>query len=104
MRPKSVLCRGCKTPLNAIFPIVSSSGVVSLDFKSYELREPMYDMRECKERGLTYQSSLYAQIDMVIREKKGGDVKIVKSEQVYMGDMPMMTSGGSFIINALSGW
>ena len=56
-------------------------------------------MRECKERGLTYQSSLYAQIDMVIREKKGGDVKIVKSEQVYMGDMPMMTSGGSFIIN-----
>ena len=97
--PEKRLMQGLQNAFNAIFPIVSSSGVVSLDFKSYELREPMYDMRECKERGLTYQSSLYAQIDMVIREKKGGDVKIVKSEQVYMGDMPMMTSGGSFIIN-----
>ena len=90
---------GLEGAFHSIFPIVSSSGLVSLEFKGYKLHPPTYDIDECKERGLSYQSSLYAEIYMIIREKKDGDIKSVKSEDVYMGDIPRMTSVGSFVVN-----
>ena len=90
---------GLQNAFNTVFPIVSTSGLVSLNFLSYRLVGPHYDVQECKDRGITYFVSVYADIQMAIREKKGGDVKKVKQEEVYMGDVPMMTGHGSFVIN-----
>ncbi len=90
---------GLQNAFNSIFPIYSSSGSVYLEFEGYELSDPVYDVQECKDRGLTYFSSVYAFLKMVITEKRGGNVKSVKTERVYMGDIPMMTDYGSFIVN-----
>ena len=79
---------GLQNAFNTVFPIVSTSGLVSLNFLSYRLVGPHYDVQECKDRGITYFVSVYADIQMAIREKKGGDVKKVKQEEVYMGDVP----------------
>ena len=92
--------QGLQGAFNAVFPIESSSGTVSLHFRGYELRAPKYTVPECKLRGLTYQSSVYASIEMRILDKKGGVVKEIKEDpHVYMGEMPLMTEDGSFVIN-----
>ena len=90
---------GLQNAFHSVFPIESASGNVVLNFKEYELRPTMYTVQECKLRGLTYQSSVYARIEMVVHEKKGGAVKYAKEENVYMGDLPLMTENGSFVIN-----
>ena len=90
---------GLQQAFKSVFPIYSSSGIISLEFDNYELIDPVYDVQECKERGLTYYASVYTQIKMVVRDRKGGEIKSVKEERVYMGDIPMMTDYGSFIIN-----
>ena len=90
---------GLQAAFNAVFPIYSGSGLISLEFESYELRDGEYDVQECKDRGLSYCSSVYASMRMVVRDRKGGEVKNVKGEKIYMGDLPMMTNSGSFIVN-----
>ena len=90
---------GLQASFHSVFPIESSSGAVVLHFKEYELRPPFYTLSECKLRGLTYHSQVYAKIEMAIHERRGGAVKAVKEETVYMGDMPLMTPNGSFVIN-----
>ena len=89
---------GLQQAFKTIFPIKSSSGMVQLEFDSYELVEQAYGEQECKDRGLTYMMSVYANIRMETKDKKGS-LPIVKSERVYMGDLPMMTDYGSFIVN-----
>lgn len=91
--------RGLQGAFLDVFPIESSSGAVSLHFKEYELRLPKYTVPECKLRGLTYQSSVYAKIEMQIFERRGGPFKEAKREKVYMGEIPLMTDDGSFVIN-----
>jgi DNA-directed RNA polymerase subunit beta len=91
--------QGLQNAFHSVFPIESSSGAVVLEFKQYELRDPVYTVQECKLRGLTYQASVYALIDMVMYDKKGGSVKETKEELVYMGELPLMTNDGSFVIN-----
>ena len=91
--------QGLQNSFQTVFPIESSSGAIVLHFKEYELRPPFYNLSECKLRGLTYQSAVYAKIEMAIHEKKNGPIKEVKEELVYMGDLPLMTPDGSFVIN-----
>lgn len=93
------LRRGLQSAFQSVFPMESGSGAVSLHFDSYELLEPEFGERECKQRGLTYHSKVHANIQMKVLEKRGGDVRYVKEEKVYMGDIPRMTEHASFIIN-----
>ena len=91
--------RGLQWAFEAVFPIESSSGAIILRFMKYELRPPVYTVPECKLRGLTYESAVYADIEMDIYEKRGGAFKETKGEKVYMGQLPLMTDDGSFVIN-----
>ena len=99
IKPSARANIGLQSAFKTVFPINSNSGVVSLEFKNYEIEEPVYGIQECKERGLTYEATVHANIEMIIRERKGGDVKSITADRVYMGDLPMITPYGSFIIN-----
>ena len=93
--------QGLQAAFNSIFPIVSHSGNARLEFVDYKLAEPTFDVKECQQRGLTFASPLRARVRLVImdRESGGEKVKEVKEQEVYMGEIPLMTDNGSFIIN-----
>jgi DNA-directed RNA polymerase subunit beta len=92
--------QGLQAAFTSIFPIVSHSGNVRLEFVSYALAEPAFDVKECQQRGLTYASALRAKVRLVILDRESPDtIKEVKEQEVYMGEIPLMTSTGSFVIN-----
>ena len=99
--PEKRANEGLQAAFSSIFPITSHSGNAKLDFVSYVLGEPAFDMVECQQRGLTYASPLRAKVRLTImdREASKPTVKEVKEQEVYMGEMPLMTPTGSFIIN-----
>jgi DNA-directed RNA polymerase subunit beta len=99
--PATRINDGLQAAFTSIFPIVSHSGNAKLDFVSYVLGEPAFDMVECQQRGLTYASPLRAKVRLTImdREASKPTIKEVKEQEVYMGEMPLMTPTGSFIIN-----
>jgi DNA-directed RNA polymerase subunit beta len=75
-------------------------GNARLEFVSYMLGEPAFDVTECQQRGLTFASSLRAKVRLVIMDREAPDtVKEVKEQEVYMGEIPLMTTNGSFVIN-----
>jgi len=92
---------GLQAAFTSIFPISSHSGNARLEFVGYSLLDPAFDVVECQQRGLTYCSALRAKVRLVImdREAPKDTVKEVKEQEVYMGEMPLMTDNGSFIIN-----
>jgi DNA-directed RNA polymerase subunit beta len=91
---------GLQAAFSSIFPIVSHSGNARLEFVSYMLGEPAFDVTECQQRGLTFASSLRARVRLVIMDREAPDtVKEVKEQEVYMGEIPLMTTNGSFVIN-----
>jgi DNA-directed RNA polymerase subunit beta len=91
---------GLQAAFTSIFPIVSHSGNARLEFVSYMLGEPAFDVTECQQRGLTFASSLRARVRLVIMDRDAPDtVKEVKEQEVYMGEIPLMTTNGSFVIN-----
>lgn len=91
---------GLQAAFTSIFPIVSHSGNARLEFVSYTLGEPAFDVTECQQRGLTFASSLRARVRLVIMDREAPDtVKEVKEQEVYMGEIPLMTTNGSFVIN-----
>lgn len=92
---------GLQEAFNSIFPIVSHNQMARLEFVSYVLGEPAFDVKECQMRGLTYASPLRAKVRLVLmdREVSKPTVKEVKEQEVYMGEMPLMTENGSFVIN-----
>jgi DNA-directed RNA polymerase subunit beta len=92
---------GLQAAFHSVFPIVSHSGNARLEFVSYQLGEPPFDVRECQQRGLTYASPLRAKVRLVILDKDAPrpTAKEVKEQEVYMGEIPLMTTTGSFIIN-----
>src|SRR5512143_1107826 len=92
---------GLQAAFTSIFPISSHSGNARLEFVSYSLLAPAFDVVECQQRGLTYCSALRAKVRLVImdREAPKDTIKEVKEQEVYMGEMPLMTDNGSFIIN-----
>jgi DNA-directed RNA polymerase subunit beta len=92
---------GLQAAFSSIFPISSHNGMARLEFVSYNLGEPPFDVKECHQRGLTYASPLRAKVRLVImdREASKPTVKEVKEQEVYMGEIPLMTTTGSFVIN-----
>ena len=80
---------GLQAAFTSIFPIVSHSGNARLEFVSYMLGEPAFDVTECQQRGLTFASSLRAKVRLVIMDRDAPDtVKEVKEQEVYMGKSP----------------
>src|SRR6187549_2556529 len=99
--PESRRNEGLQAAFTSIFPITSHSGNARLEFVSYSLGEPPFDVKECQQRGLTYASPLRAKVRLVILDKDAPKptTKEVKEQEVYMGEIPLMTTTGSFIIN-----
>ncbi len=92
--------QGLQAAFTSIFPIVSHSGNARLEFVSYALAEPAFDVKECQQRGLTFASALRAKVRLVILDREVPDtIKEVKEQEVYMGEIPLMTTTGSFVIN-----
>jgi DNA-directed RNA polymerase subunit beta len=94
---------GLQGAFKSVFPIVGYSGQAQLDYVSYELGEPAFNVRECKLRGLSYAAPLRVKVRLTLYEKDGSgnkqSVKDIKEQEVYMGEMPLMTETGSFVIN-----
>ena len=91
---------GLQAAFTSIFPIISHSGNARLEFVSYALGEPAFDVVECQQRGLTFAASLRARVRLVLMDREVPDtVKEVKEQEVYMGEIPLMTTNGSFVIN-----
>ncbi len=92
---------GLQAAFTSIFPIVSHNSMARLEFVSYGLGEPVFDVKECQLRGLTFASPLRAKVRLVLmdREVSKPTIKEIKEQEVYMGEMPLMTSTGSFVIN-----
>jgi DNA-directed RNA polymerase subunit beta len=93
--------RGLEAAFRSVFPIKSFSGNSELQYVSYKLGEPVFDVKECQIRGVTYSAPLRVKLRMVLydREAAAGTVKDIKEQEVYMGDIPLMTDNGTFVIN-----
>ncbi len=94
---------GLHAAFGSVFPITSFSGHSVLEYVGYRLGEPVFDVRECRMRGLTYGASLRVQVRLVHYDREAsGDTRVVKDvreQEVYMGEMPLMTEHGTFVIN-----
>jgi len=95
--------RGLHGALKSVFPIVAYSGNAALEYVSYKLGEPVFEVKECKLRGMSYGAPLRVKVRLVIYDKESSakikPVKYVKEQEVYMGDLPLMTETGTFIVN-----
>ena len=93
--------QGLAAAFTSIFPIIAHSGNARLEFVEYRLGEPAFDVKECQQRGLTFASPLRAKVRLIIldRESSAEKIKEVKEQEVYMGEIPLMTTTGSFVIN-----
>ena len=91
--------QGLELVIRSIFPIKSHNGLARMECTSYELGEPIFDERECKLKGITYEASLHINCDLFFTDKETGKLKEGKSQKVYMGTTPLMTDHGSFVIN-----
>src|ERR1700690_3917341 len=94
---------GLHAAFRSVFPISSYSGNAVLESVSYRLGEPTFDVKECQIRGLTYAAPLRVKVRLVIYDKEApvGSkvVKDVREQEVYMGELPLMTINGTFVIN-----
>ena len=94
---------GLQRVFKSVFPIKDFSDKASLDFERYEFEEPKYDVEECQQRGITYAAPLKVTLRLVVwdvDEDSGlRSVRDIKEQDVYMGDMPLMTDSGTFVIN-----
>ena len=91
--------QGLESVIHSIFPIKSHNGLARMECTSYELGEPIFDERECKLKGITYEASLHINCDLFFTDKETGKLKEGKSQKVYLGTTPLMTDHGSFVIN-----
>ncbi len=94
---------GLHAAFQSVFPIVSYSGSAALEYVSYRLGEPTFDERECQLRGATFAAPLRVMVRLVIYDKDAPagskSIKEVKDQEIYMGELPLMTDNGTFIIN-----
>jgi len=93
--------RGLHAAFKSVFPIVSYSGNAALEYVSYRLGTPTFDVKECQMRGVTYSAPLRVKVRLVIydKEAKNPTVKDIREQEVYMGEIPLMTDNGTFVIN-----
>ena len=92
---------GLHAAFRSVFPIVSYSGSAALEYVDYRLGEPTFDVKECVLRGITYAAPLRVKVRLIIYDKDSSNkaVKDVKEQEVYMGEIPLMTENGTFVIN-----
>src|SRR3954471_5149525 len=102
-RPQDGYVSGLEKTLRSVFPIRDFAGTAELDFVHYELEEPKYDVDECRQRGMTYAASMRVTLRLIVFEvdpdTETRSVLDIKEQDVYMGDMPLMTKNGTFIVN-----
>ncbi|MBL4795431.1 MAG: DNA-directed RNA polymerase subunit beta, partial [Pseudomonadales bacterium] len=93
--------KGLQAAFKSVFPIVSYSGSAALEYVDYALGKPKFDVKECQLRGVTYAAPLRVRIRLIIYDKESANkaIKDIKEQEVYMGEMPMMTDNGTFVIN-----
>jgi DNA-directed RNA polymerase subunit beta len=95
---------GLQAAFLSAFPIVSHNGFVEMKFLEFNIAKPPFDVRECQQRGLTFAAAVRARLQMIIYDREASTsqskvVKEVKEQEVYMGEVPLMTDYGSFIVN-----
>ena len=94
---------GLQEVFKSVFPITDFSERAELEFVKYELEEPKYDVEECQQRGMTFAAPLKVTLRLVVwdvdEETGARSIRDIKEQDVYMGDMPLMTTNGTFIIN-----
>src|SRR4249920_2126643 len=93
---------GLQAAFLSAFPIVSHNGFVEMKFIEFNIAKPPFDTRECQQRGLTYAAAVRAKLQMIIYDRESPQaktVKEIKEQEVYMGEVPLMTDYGSFIVN-----
>ena len=98
---KSLEDVGLHAAFRSVFPIISYSGNAALEYVDYRLGKPVFDVKESVLRGISYAAPLRVKVRLIIydRESSNKAVKDVKEQEVYMGEMPLMTSNGTFVIN-----
>src|SRR5437764_1214860 len=94
---------GLHAAFKSVFPISSYSGNASLEYVSYRLGEPVFDVKECQLRGLTYAAPLRVKVRLIVLDKEAAGakkpVKDVREQEVYLGELPLMTDNGTFVVN-----
>ena len=94
---------GLHAAFKTVFPISSYSGNATLEYVSYRLGDPPFDVKECQQRGLTYAAPLRVKVRLIVLDKEAPGakkpVKDVREQEVYLGDLPLMTDNGTFVIN-----
>jgi len=103
IKPENRQDIGLQEVFKSVFPIHDFAGKSELQFVNYEFDEPKYDVDECQQRGMTFASPLKATLRLIvwdIEEETGArSIRDIKEQEVYMGDMPLMTNKGTFIVN-----
>ncbi|MEE8058639.1 MAG: DNA-directed RNA polymerase subunit beta [Pseudomonadales bacterium] len=92
---------GLHAAFKSVFPIVSYSGSAALEYVDYIMGKPAFDVTECQSRGVTYAVPLRVKVRLIIYDKESGSktIKDIKEQEVYMGEIPLMTDNGTFVIN-----
>jgi DNA-directed RNA polymerase subunit beta len=102
-RPDIGYVSGLEKTLRSVFPIRDFAGTAELDFVNYELEDPKYDTDECRQRGMTYAAPMRVTLRLIVFEvdpdTETRSVLDIKEQDVYMGDMPLMTKNGTFVVN-----
>jgi DNA-directed RNA polymerase subunit beta len=96
--------QGLHAAFKSVFPITSYSGNAILEYVSYRLGDPVFDVKECQLRGLTYAAPLRVKVRLVVYDKETSTptkktVKDIREQEVYLGEMPLMTDNGTFVVN-----
>jgi len=103
--PEASLTKGFDRVFKSIFPIEDLNDKATLEYVSYRLEKPKFDVEECISRGLTYSSALKCTLRLVVyeidQENNTKDILSAKEQEVYMGEVPMMTNSGTFITNGV---
>ena len=103
LAPNKRIDNGLHAAFSSVFPIESHSGYAALEYVSYRLGEPTFDVRECQQRGATYAAPLRVLVRLVIYDKESPlnakVVKDIREQEVFMGELPLMTDNGTFVIN-----
>ena len=101
--PSERINKGLHTAFQSVFPITSYSGNASLEYVSYRLGKPLFNVKECQLRSVTYAVPLRVKVRLVIYDKDSSNkaIKDIKEQEVYMGEIPLMTDNGTFVINGI---
>ncbi|MFT7244845.1 MAG: DNA-directed RNA polymerase subunit beta [Candidatus Azotimanducaceae bacterium] len=101
--PEERIGKGLHAAFKSVFPIVSYSGSAALEYVSYRLGKPPFNVRECQLQSVTYAVPLRVKVRLIIYDKDSSNkaIKDIKEQEVYMGEIPLMTENGTFVINGI---